>query len=175
MRRIIILSTSLACAVTAVAGHFEFPKRKAGQWEITISSSGSKYPPRVETVCLDQATDELLYQVGLGASQKLCGDGKWSGNGSSRIIADMTCQLGGTRSQVHAEITLNGDSAYHEEVKTVYEPPLHGKSELHSTQDAKWVGACPTNMKPGDVIVKPSPMMPMSLHMNLNDMLRSGQ
>jgi hypothetical protein len=58
---------------------------------------------------------------------------------------------------------------------THYDPPLAGKGELRSTQDAKWLGACPADMKPGDVLVKPSPMMPMSIRMNLNDMLKAAR
>ncbi len=172
MRRVVLTCVLLAGVAGTVAGGFDFPKRKPGEWQITISPPRPGYPARVENVCLDAATDALLYQVGLGASQKLCSESRWVRAGGGRIVAELTCKLGTTQSRVHAEITLHGDSAYHQEITTHYDPPLYGKSELQSSQDAKWLGACPADMKPGDVVVQPSPMMPMRMRMNLNDMLR---
>jgi hypothetical protein len=175
MKRVIIGLAVLGCAAGSAAGNFEYPKRKPGEWQVTIHSANAKLPPRVESVCLDAATDQLLYQVGLGATQKLCAESHWAHGAGGRIVADLTCQLGGTHARVHAEITVSGDSAYHEDITTHYDPPLYGKSELVSTHDAHWLGVCPADMKPGDVVVKPSPAMPMSLRMNLTDMLKKGQ
>ncbi len=171
---ILLALAALASAATA-AGGFDFPRRKPGQWQITTSPPRPNYPPKVENVCLDSATDALLYRVGVGASQKLCTESRWSRVGGDRIVADLTCKLGATQSRVHAELVLHGDSAYHQEITTHYDPPLYGKSELHSSQDARWLGTCPTDMKPGDVVVQPSPMLPMRMRMNLNDMLGEGR
>ncbi len=175
IRRLVLTFGMLAGVAATFAGSFDFPKRKPGEWQITISPSRPGYPPKVENVCLDRATDAMLYQVGVGASQKLCTESKWVRVGKDRIVADLTCKLGTTQSRVHAELTLHGDSGYHQDITTHYDPPLYGKSELQSSQEARWLGACPADMKPGDVVVQPSPMMPIRMRMNLNDMLRQGR
>jgi hypothetical protein len=37
------------------------------------------------------------------------------------------------------------------DMTTVFDPPFHGQKGMHMTQDAKWMGACPAGMKPGDM------------------------
>ena len=164
-------SLVLAATVTA-AWSFDFPKRKPGEWQVTISTPGSRLPPRVQSICLDAATDALLYQAGLTADQKLCTDNRWSHSGAGDIVGDLTCRLGKTNTRIHVEITLKDDTAYREDIHTQYDPPLFGKTESEQVQDAKWVGACPADMKAGDIVTKPSPEMPLALHMNIRDMLK---
>jgi hypothetical protein len=162
----------LAVALTAAAA--DYPKRKAGLWEITRSPSNPKLPPQVQRICLDAETDALMYQYGEGASHKMCSKVDLHSSGGNLLI-DSVCTLAQSQVSSHQVMSFSGDSAYHTDSTVHYDPPLFGKtSESHSTQDAKWLGACPADMKPGDIVTQASPMSPSPIRMNIRDMLKAG-
>lgn len=170
-----VISTAVAMAAAAAAvTAADLPTRKPGLWEITRSSGNPKIPPTVQRVCLDAATDQLLYKVGAGASQKLCSKVDVSSTGG-KVIIESQCQLGSSKSSSRSVTIMSGDSAYHTDVTTHYDPPMYGESGLTFTQDAKWIGSCPADMKPGDLVVEPSAIMPTPMRMNLNDMFKGSQ
>jgi hypothetical protein len=47
--------------------------------------------------------------------------------------------------------TFSGDTSYRVESRSTFSPPMSGMSESSTTQEAKYAGACPANMKPGDM------------------------
>jgi len=163
-----LMTLSVCVAVVAA----EYPKRKPGLWELTRIPPNPKLPPQVQRICLDAATDALFYQVGESMGRNACSkldmhsvDGK--------LIVDSICSFGQTQSTSHQTISFSGDTAYHTEIDIHYDPPLFCKTrDSHSTQDARWLGACPNDMKPGDMVTQPSPMMPTPLRMNVRDMLK---
>jgi hypothetical protein len=164
-----------ACSLIAVAGANDYPKRKPGLWEVTRTSSNSKYPPQVQQICLDAATDAMLYKVGESAGRGTCSklDVQRSGG---KVVVDSICALGKTQLTSHNVVSFSGDSAYHEDIAVHYDPPLFGKkADSVSTQDAKWIGACTADMKPGDIVSIPSPTMPVALRMNIRDMLKDSK
>jgi hypothetical protein len=161
-----------ACAAIAAVGDFNFPSRKPGLWELSRSASNPKYPPQVQRICLDEATDRMLYQIGEGAGRKLCSrfDVRTA---DGTVIVDSICTLGNSHVTSHNVFSFRGNAAYHEDLSAHYDPPLSGKiQDAHTTQDGKWVGECTADMKPGDIVSMPSPMMPIPLRMNIRDMLR---
>jgi len=168
-RNLLILAA--ACSVWAVSSAADLPMRKPGLWEITMNMGNPKIPPRVEKVCLDAATNQLLYKVGAGASQKMCSKVDIQNSGG-KVVIDSQCNLGSTKTSTHSVTTMTGDSAYHTDVSVHYDPPLFGKSDSTMTHDAKWTGACPADMRPGDVVVEASARMPQAIRMNLNDMFK---
>jgi hypothetical protein len=152
----------------------DFPKRKPGLWEITRPMPNAKLPPQVQRVCLDAATDALLYRYGLGVSHDRCSKLDLRNVGGS-LQVDAVCKLGGSQMSLHKVISYQGDTSYHEDTSVHYDPPLLGKTgDSKSTQDGKWLGACGADMKPGDLVTVPSPMNPVPLRLNLNDMLKEG-
>jgi hypothetical protein len=171
-KRIIVSIAVCAWCTWQCAPAADLPKRKAGQWQITSTSDNPKLAPRTEDVCLDEATDALLYKFALGASQQMCSKYDWKNLGGGKASVDATCKLGATQMTIRGDITFTGNSAYREEIKTHFEPPLHGRSDSVSVNDAKWTGACAADMKPGDIVSRPSPAMPMSVRMNLNEMMK---
>ena len=164
--------TGIACVACLAALGADLPQRKAGQWQITTTTDDSKLPPRVEDVCLDQATSALLDKFALGASQKMCSTFDWKSLGSGRASVDASCKLGATQMTIHGETVFDGNSAYRETVKTHFEPPLRGRSDSTSVRDGKWSGPCAGDMNPGDIVTRPSSTMPMAIRMNLNEMLK---
>ena len=171
-RNLLMLATTFSlCAVSAAA---ELPTRKPGLWEITMTMGNPKIPPRVEKVCLDAATNQLLYKVGAGASQKMCSKVDIQNSGG-KVVVDSQCNLGNTKSSTHSVTTMMGDTAYHTDVSVHYDPPLFGKSDSTLTHDAKWIGACPADMRPGDLTMDTGGGMTAPMKMNLNDMFKGGQ
>jgi hypothetical protein len=168
-RQILILAA--VCTASAVCSAADFPARKPGLWQITMNHSNAKLPPQVEKVCLDKATDELLYKVGAGVSSKVCSKVDIHTSGG-QVVVDSICNLGSSKVTGHSVTTMNGDAAYHTDVTTHYDPPLFGKSDSSQTHDAHWLGACPADMRPGDISVEPSAQMPAPIKMNLNDMFK---
>lgn len=163
-----IASTCLA--ITALGA--DFPQRKPGQWQITVTSDNPKILPRVENLCTDAATDAALYKFALGASDTLCSKHEVKSVGGGRYTVDATCALGKTQFTLHGETTFAGNTAYREEVKTHYDPPLHGRSDTVTVRDAKYTGACAGDMRPGDIVEQPSPSMPTGMRLNVNDMVK---
>jgi uncharacterized protein DUF3617 len=169
-----LLILAATCGTCAVGSAADFPMRKPGLWQITMSPSNPKYPPRVEKVCLDAATDQLLYKVGAGGSQKMCSKIDIHSAGG-KVIVDSQCDFGGSKLTSHGVTTMTGDTAYRTDINLHYDPPMFGKSDSTSTQEAKWIGACPADMKPGDIVVDASSMMPAPMKMNLNDIFKGSQ
>jgi hypothetical protein len=53
----------------------------------------------------------------------------------------------------HAVITGKFDSAYKIESKSTYDPPMRGKDEGSAVLEARWLGACKSDQRPGDYIL----------------------
>lgn len=70
----------------------------------------------------------------------------------NRITLDSVCSVDGRKFTSKALITFTSETAYHVDLKEHAEPPLDGVSDMTITQDAKWIGPCPADVKPGDVI-----------------------
>jgi hypothetical protein len=168
------LMLAATCAALTAVNAADLPMRKPGLWEITRKTDNPKIAPTVEKVCMDAATDQLLYKEGAGASQKMCSRVDIR-NAGGKVMVESQCQIGGSKVTSHSITTMSGDSAYHTDVNVHFEPALYGKSDSNSTQDAKWMGACPADMRAGDVIIAPSATMPMPMKMNLIDMFKGGQ
>jgi Protein of unknown function (DUF3617) len=163
--------TGCAIGAIAVATAADFPAHKPGLWQMTISTATQGAGPTTERVCLDASTDQLLYKASL--NRKLCSkvDIKPSGG---KVVVDTVCRVAETTAIGHSVTTFVGNTATHTEVSVHYEPVMPGRPDTNSTQDGKWVGACPSDMKAGDVVISNS-RMPQPMKMNLNDMLKGAQ
>jgi hypothetical protein len=168
-QRLALVVTLCACCAAPFAAGVELPKRKPGQWQITRTSDNPKIPARIEDVCLDDATDAKLSAFALGTSQELCGRSDWRSAGSGKYSVDLVCKMGTTQMTIHGDTVYTGNTAYREDIKTHFEPPLFGRSDSVSVNEAKWTGACAPDMRPGDLVVRPTPSNPHGMRMNLTD------
>lgn len=166
----LVAGVMLVSAGAAIAEGL-LPARKPGLWEINMNAADPNAPQRLQKVCLDSATDQLLYKVGAGASQKLCSKLDVSNNGS-RVVVDSECHIAGTTATSHSVTTISSDTAYHTDVRVHYEPAMFGRTDSAASHEAKWVGQCPPDMRPGDVLVT-SPRLPTPMRMNLNEMFNA--
>lgn len=145
---------------TAVAADVQLPSnlphRKPGLWVQQIARPGK--PAVTEKICLDEATDAALYKFGIGASNAMCNrmDIRMHGN---EMVVDSVCTVprflghGGNTMTGHGVTHFSGNTAYHTEQATHYDPPLNGKTDDTTSIDARWTGPCEAGQKPGDIVL----------------------
>jgi hypothetical protein len=141
-------------SIMSLANADEFPHRKPGLWEIATQSSNSQEPPMTQRICLDRETDELMYRQGAGVGPS-CKKFEMHASGKSLTVS-VVCDFGKSQLTSNGVTTFSGDTAYHTDVHGRFDPPMAGTGETHSVQDGKWTGACPADMKPGDMVMKTS-------------------
>ncbi|MHB1292644.1 MAG: DUF3617 domain-containing protein [Sulfuricella sp.] len=156
----------LALAAASLAGGAlaaDTPKRKTGLWEIKSQMEGMPSMGAMQQ-CIDQNTDDLMQQRATKEKPD-CSvmDVKPQG---SKVTMHSVCKFEGTTATTDAVFVGAFDSAYKGDMKTRYNPPMHGVSESKMTMEAKWLGPCKPGQKPGDVI------MPNMKNMNINEMMK---
>ena len=152
----LLLASLALLAPTFVSAQPGVPMRRDGLWEMTMQMSA----PMQMTMTSRQCTDATQEKAGAafrnsgpsGASGVDCKSGiplpapggGWSFS-STCTMRNMTMSTSGT---------ARGDfrSGYHMESVTRMSPaPMPQMAENHMIIDAKWIGPCPADMKPGDV------------------------
>jgi len=157
-----ILPILLSCGAAWVAGAAwadDMPARKPGLWEVTMHMDAANMPTEVTKLCVDTATDAAMQRLATTGSSN-CSK-KDMHRAGDVVTSYSVCTFGGTEMSSQAVATFSGDAAYHVDIKTKYNPPMQGHGESTMTQDAKWVGACPADMRPGDVVA------PNGMRMNM--------
>ena len=127
------------------------PKRKSGLWEIKTSAAAANDEARVVQMCIDQHADNITEQAAASAKQ-MCSKTDMHRAGD-RLTVDSVCKFGRTTAQTHSVITGNFDSAYRVETTSTYDPPMSGMKQSNATIDARWLGPCKADQKPGDMIL----------------------
>jgi len=147
----LIVSAAFVSVAALGAGLDDLPKRKPGLWEMSTASAESKGAPAMSKVCIDATTDRELMNFGLGVTNQLCSKREIKVTGGVATI-NMVCTVGDSQATSHSTITYTGNTAYRAEVRAHFEPPFMGRSDSTTTQQAKWIGACPPDMRPGDLV-----------------------
>lgn len=162
MRPFLLFVILLLVANTALAD--QLPQRKPGLWQVTMSMQGKPVPSTVSRLCIDAATESALGAVGLSASKEMCSEYDVQVSGNTATI-DTTCRFGQSTQTAHSVMTFSGDSSYRTDIHAHYEPPLFKEADTEMIIDGKWLGACPADMNPGEMIG------PGGLKMNLGGAL----
>jgi hypothetical protein len=157
-----MLVTAAAVALAAMPSlGDDLPKRKTGLWEIKTSSAAVKDEVRSVHMCVDQASDNLTGQAASTAKQ-MCSKTDMQRAGD-RLTIDSICKFGPTTATTHSVITGNFDSVYRVDTSSTYDPPMGGMKQSHAVIDARWIGPCKADQRPGDVILG------NGVKINLND------
>ena len=117
--------------------------------------------------CIDAATDKQMNAMGNDMSKGKCSKQDVT-NAGGKIIVDSVCQFGGATTTSHSEVTGSFDSAYTVKVTSKRDgaamPGMPAGGTTNMTIDAKWLGACKSDQRPGDII------MANGMKMNIADM-----
>ena len=153
----------LLCVSPAFA--LDMPPRKAGLWELKMSMEGRSMPMQAFQHCIDAATDKAMNDLG-GGMREQCSKQDMQRAGNT-ITVDSVCNIGGATTTSRAVVTGDFNSAYTVKMNAKREggPAVPGMpAETNMTIEAKWLGACKADQKPGDMI------MGNGVKMNINDM-----
>jgi hypothetical protein len=130
----------------------DLPQRKAGLWQVDMANPGGQMPPQQMKMCIDANTDAEMYKMGMNAAQGMCSKPDIHRSGDT-MTTNSQCKMDQTQITTQSVTKFTGDSAYHTDINSKFNPPMMGRSDSVMTQDAKWVGACPADLIPGDVVM----------------------
>jgi hypothetical protein len=143
----------------------DMPTRKAGLWEIKVG--GPQGGGQAIQQCTDAATDKAL-TASAGAAQDCSKrDIKKTAGG---MVIDATCTISGTTVSSHTEITGSFDSAYTMKITSdsAGPRPAGAPGQFTMTMEAKWLGPCKPDQKPGDML------MPGGMKINVQNLRAPG-
>ena len=154
----------LAVLPPSHAGAVEMPVRKAGLWEMKTVQTGSPMPEMTMQQCTDATTDKEMSSAFSPASKDMCSkqDTQKTATG---YVTDSVCAVAGMSIASHSETTGDFNSAY--TVKATSQSqggPAAVPRDSTTSIEAKWLGACKPDQKPGDIV------MPGGKTMNIREL-----
>jgi hypothetical protein len=154
-------SCVLASLPASVARADDLPLRKAGLWEMKMVKSGSPLPSMTIQHCTDETIDKEMSATFSPMSKEACSKREIQKTATG-YVSDSVCSASGVSMTTHSDITGDFSSAY--TVKfTSHTEGVVGPHDITSSIEAKWLGACKPDQKPGDIV------MPGGLKMNIHD------
>ncbi len=141
----------------------DMPVRKPGLWELKMVRTGSPLPEMTMQHCTDETTDKAMTAAASPMSKEVCSKNDIQKTASG-YAADSVCSVAGMSMTSHSEVTGDFNSAY--SVKTTSHSergPTGAPRDTTMTIEAKWLGACKPDQKPGDIV------MPGGFKMNVKD------
>ena len=145
---------ALLPALDALA--LELPVRKAGLWEMKMVRTGGSMPDMTMQHCTDASTDKQM-STSFSPGKETCAKQDIQKTAAG-YVSDSICSVAGMTVTSHAEITGDFNSAY--TVKSTVRSE-RGPAGGTTTIEAKWLGACKADQKPGDIV------MPGGMKMNI--------
>jgi hypothetical protein len=156
----VLLAALPAWAASAV----ELPTRKAGLWELKMLRAGSTTPEITMQHCTDETTDKKMTTQLSPMAKDNCtkNDTQKTATG---YVTDSVCSFNGVTMTSHSEVIGDFNSGYSVKVTSHNDgAPAGAPRDTDMTLEAKWLGACPADQKPGDIV------MPGGFRMNITDM-----
>ena len=142
----------------------ELPIRKSGLWEMKILRTGSPMPEMTMQQCTDETTDKEMSTAFSPMSKETCSK-KDIVKTATGYVSDSVCSMAGASITSHAEIVGDFNSAYTVKSTSHSEGgPAAMSGDTSPRIEAKWLGACKPDQKPGDIV------MPGGMKINLHDM-----
>lgn len=144
----------------ALADPIEMPSRKPGLWELKLDKAGAQTMQQ----CTDATTEKEMAAAFGPMAKAMCSrqDMKKTATG---LVVDSTCKIGNMTSVSHTEFNGDFNSAYTVTTTAKNSGGSAGMpAETTNVVEAKWIGACKPDQKPGDIL------MPGGMKMNIKDM-----
>ena len=169
MKRQLVSYALGACLLVVVlvpeAVAVELPVRKAGLWEMKMLRTGGPAPEMTMQHCTDETTDSAMSSSFSPAAKDMCSKNDIRKTATG-YVTDSVCNVAGVTMTSHSEITGDFNSAYTVKATSQSQggPPGMPRDST-TTIEAKWLGACKPDQKPGDMI------MSNGMKMNIMDMM----
>jgi hypothetical protein len=158
-----LTSALLAALPVSIARADELPMRKPGLWEMKMARVGSMLPEMTLQHCTDETTDKEMSTAFAPMAKEICSkrDVEKTATG---YVSDSVCSVGGVSMTSHSDISGDFDSAFTVKSTSHSEGgPSVVPREVNMTVEAKWLGPCKANQKPGDIV------MPGGFKLNIKD------
>jgi hypothetical protein len=151
MHRHLPIVCALVCALPAAAA--ELPIRKAGLWDLKMTIEGRNTAAPAMQHCTDPSTDKLMTSNFGNLGREDCSKRDIQVAGRT-ITVDSICTFSGMKMTTHAVIGGDFNSAYTVKLTSTREGgPAAAGGTTTMTIEAKWLGACKADQKPGDMIL----------------------
>jgi hypothetical protein len=150
-------------ALMAPAAAEELPVRKAGLWEMKIVKTGSQLPDLTMQHCTDPTTDKEMSDSVSPLAKQICSKRDIQKTATG-YVSDSVCTVAGVSMTSHADIVGDFNSGYTVTSTSHSDKGPTGKPLDTTTKiEAKYVGACKPDQKPGDIV------MPGGFKLNVKD------
>ena len=154
IRQVLLLCMAylLLAPAPARAAGAELPIRKAGLWEIKMVRTGSPIPAVTMQHCTDATTDRQMNGMAAPTAQHTCSkqDLRKTATG---YATDSVCTAAGLSITSHADVVGDFNSAYTVTTVSHSEGGPGGARDTTSKIEAKWIGPCKPDQKPGDMVM----------------------
>jgi hypothetical protein len=148
--RLVMATSILALICTTAAPAADLPSRKPGLWQVKTRIDNSNAPEQLIRQCIDANTDQMMQSSAGPFAPAVCPERKVQSSDSSMTIVS-ACTVGGKPATAHAIVTGSFDSAYTMTVTAQSGDIPDGKMTM--TMEAKWLGSCAADQKPGDIVL----------------------
>jgi hypothetical protein len=157
------LASCLLASLPAPAVHAaELPVRKAGLWEMKVVKTGA-VPEMTMQHCTDETTDKQMSTAFSPMSKEICSKNDVQQTATG-YTTDSVCSVAGVSMTSHSDISGDFNSAYTIKSTSHREGgPAGVPRDSTTTIEAKWLGACKPDQKPGDIV------MPGGFKLNIKD------
>jgi hypothetical protein len=146
------------------ASAVELPVRKSGLWEMKVLQTGSPAPEMTMQQCTDETTDKDMSTSFSPMTKDVCSKQDIQKTATG-YVTDSVCGIAGVSIKSRAEISGDFNSAYTVKSTSRSEGGPAGMArDSTTTIQAKWLGGCKADQKPGDI------MMPGGMKINIKDM-----
>ena len=167
MTRPLVLFASAVCLLALLpagdAGAVDLPVRKAGLWEMKVLHTGSPMPEMTMQHCTDESTDKEMSTTASPMAKEMCSKQDIQKTATG-YVSDSVCKVGAMTITSHSETTGDFNSGYVVKITSHTEGgPTAVPRDSTSTVEAKWLGACKPDQKPGDIV------MPGGFKLNIKD------
>jgi hypothetical protein len=164
MRRIALVALAFLI-VPAVAGAVDYPTRKAGLWELTMTMTSGR--TMTMSQCTDPSIDKDMIANANPSMQQACTRSDLQKTATG-YASDSTCKFGAMTTVSHSEISGDFNSSYTVTV-TGHNTggPAGVPADTNMTLAAKWAGPCKADQTPGDIV------MPGGMKINVKEMQKT--
>jgi len=157
------LGSAVLALLPAIAARADdMPLRKPGLWEMKIAKTGSVLPEMTMQHCTDETTDKQMSTAFSPVAKEACSR-RDIAKTATGYVSDSVCSVGGVTVATHADIVGDFNSAYTVKSTAHSDKGAGGVHDVTSTIEAKWLGGCKPDQKPGDIV------MPGGFKMNIKD------
>jgi hypothetical protein len=140
----------------------DMPLRKPGLWEMKIAKAGSVLPEMTMQHCTDETTDKEMSTAFSPVAKEACSKRDIEKTATG-YVSDSVCSVGGVTVTSHSDVIGDFNSAYTVKSTAHSEKGAGGVHDITTTIEAKWLGACKPDQKPGDIV------MPGGFKLNIKD------